>query len=374
MRALVVKLSSLGDLFSAMPAVQLVRRHTGAVLEWVTQPEYVSLVRRVRGVERVIAYPRRDFFTAWPAFRRDLRSTPHDLVLDFQGLLKSALVCRLAGGARLIAPSFSREGSSFFLREKAAPAPGNPRHAVDLCLDTVRHLRLPVDRVEWGLDFPAVEIPGVPPHIALAPFSRPGRQELAPGMLPRTGRVSAPAGKPPPPLPGGRTADRACRSPRARTRAARVQPLFDATVSRTGGLRPHGPARHQRFRPYAHGLRQPAPASSPSSAPPTPAAWALHGDRLFFFFFFFVILQSPLFAPADRAGRLQVGDLKWMSCSIRRRFPRRPLHDFPGLTGRAPRSSPGNRPGTASGQPPGRSGMAGTAGSKGMNRERGRPG
>ncbi len=172
MRALVVKLSSLGDLFNAMPAVQLVRRHTGAVMDWVTQPEYVSLVRLVQGVERVIAYPRRNFYTAWPAFRRELRRDSHDLVLDYQGLLKSALVCRLAGGRRMISPSFSREGSAYLLHEKAALSADGPRHAVDQCLDTVRHLGLPVDRVEWGINFPPVELPGPAPHIALAPFSR----------------------------------------------------------------------------------------------------------------------------------------------------------------------------------------------------------
>lgn len=307
MRALVVKLSSLGDLFSAMPAVQLVRRHTGAVLEWVTQPEYVSLVRRVRGVERVIAYPRRDFFTAWPAFRRDLRSSSHELVLDFQGLLKSALVCRLAGGARMIAPSFSREGSSFFLREKAAPAPGDSRHAVDLCLDTVRHLRLPVDRVEWGLDFPAVEIPGVPPHIALAPFSRwPAKnwplerfRELAASLLRETSGTLHLVGGP---------ADRAACEALARELGPRVFNHAGATdLPQTGGLlarmdllvtNDSGPM-HMACAAGTRVLALFGPTDARRTGP--------YGDR-------HTVLQSPLFTPADAdSSAYKSGDLKWMS-------------------------------------------------------------
>ena len=306
MRALVVKLSSLGDLFNAMPAVQLVRRHTGAALEWVTQPEYVPLVRLVRGVERVIAYPRRDFYTSWPAFRRELRREKHELVLDFQGLLKSALVCRLAGGRRMIAPSFSREGSAFFLREQAAASADGARHAVDQCLDTVRHLGLPVDRVEWGMDFPAVDVPGAGPHIALAPFSRwPAKnwplqrfRLLAADLLRETGGTLHLIGGP---------ADRdACES-LARELGPRVSNHAGATgLPQTGGLlarmdllitNDSGPM-HMACAAGTRVLALFGPTDACRTGP--------YGDR-------HVVLQSPVFTPDDvERSAYKSGATRWM--------------------------------------------------------------
>ncbi|MFO1492988.1 MAG: glycosyltransferase family 9 protein [Kiritimatiellia bacterium] len=307
MRALVVKLSSLGDLFSAMPAVQLVRRHTGAVLEWVTQPEYVSLVRRVRGVERVIAYPRRDFFTAWPAFRRDLRSTPHDLVLDFQGLLKSALVCRLAGGARLIAPSFSREGSSQPVSAREGRArPRRPRHAVDSCLDTVRHLRRWPTGWSGAIDFPD----GTPAPPRTSPSPPP-----FPGGPPRTGRWSASAPgcvllrgnlRHPAPWAASLTAPPA--KPSSRELGPRVFNHAGATdLPRTGGLlarmdllvtNDSGPM-HMACAAGTRVLALFGPTDARRTGP--------YGDR-------HTVLQSPRFTPADAdSSAYKSGDLKWMS-------------------------------------------------------------
>ena len=306
MRALVVKLSSLGDLFNAMPAVQLVRRHTGATIEWVTQPEYVSLVRLVRGVDRVIAYPRRNFYTAWPAFRRELRREKHDLVLDFQGLLKSALVCRLAGGRRMIAPSFSREGSAFFLHQRAAPSAEGPRHAVDQCLDTVRHLGLPVDRVQWGIDFPAADLPGSAPHIALAPFSRWSAKNwplqrfriLAADLLRDTcGTLH---------LMGG-PADRDACEALAREFGPRVLNHAGTTdLPQTGGLlarmdllitNDSGPM-HMACAAGTRVLALFGPTDARRTGP--------YGDR-------HVVLQSPVFTPADvECSAYKSGDPRWM--------------------------------------------------------------
>jgi heptosyltransferase-1 len=105
-RVLIVKLSSLGDVVHAMPAVQDIRRALpGVLIDWVVERAFMPLLARCEGVDRVVACDlrrwRKNPLTAqtrqeWRAFRADLRSVAYDAVIDLQGLTKSALVSRMA--------------------------------------------------------------------------------------------------------------------------------------------------------------------------------------------------------------------------------------------------------------------------------------
>jgi len=170
-RILVIKLSSLGDLFHALPAVANLKKELGATIDWVTQTPYVELVKCFPDVNRVIAFPRRDFLKLSPAFVHELRRETYDLVLDFQGLLKSALVARLARGARKIGPSFAREGSRLLYSAVAGPI-NKSRHAVDEVLDVVRYLGREVHPPVFPVVFPKVPRSEPSPRIAFLPCSR----------------------------------------------------------------------------------------------------------------------------------------------------------------------------------------------------------
>lgn len=110
MHVLIVKLSSLGDVVHTMPVVHdILRAHPQARIDWVVEPGFASLVRRVHGVQRVIECPLRRWSRSWwrpdvwaecARFRRALRAQRYDAVLDLQGLTKSALIARLADGVR----------------------------------------------------------------------------------------------------------------------------------------------------------------------------------------------------------------------------------------------------------------------------------
>jgi heptosyltransferase I len=106
LKILIVKLSSLGDVVHAMPAVRdVARAFPNAQIDWVVERGFVPLVRRCKGVRRVIASDLRTWrkapFSAetrqaWSRFKRDLQSEAYDAVIDLQGLSKSALVAWLA--------------------------------------------------------------------------------------------------------------------------------------------------------------------------------------------------------------------------------------------------------------------------------------
>ncbi len=170
-RVLVIKLSSLGDLFHALPAVHNIKIGTNATIDWVVQSEYADVVRCFEDVERVIPFPRRSFFRDFASFRRDLRAVEYDFVVDLQGLMKSAAVGAMARSKRRIGPSFHREGSRMFYTEVAGQLNKN-RHAVEETLDVVRHLDLELLSPTFPISFPLKKFDHPRPFIAVMPESR----------------------------------------------------------------------------------------------------------------------------------------------------------------------------------------------------------
>jgi len=106
LKILIVKLSSLGDVVHAMAAVQdICHTYPQAQLDWVVERGFAPLVRRCKGVHRVIPCELRRWRKAplsdqtrleWRAFKLELQQDAYDAVIDLQGLAKSALVCWLA--------------------------------------------------------------------------------------------------------------------------------------------------------------------------------------------------------------------------------------------------------------------------------------
>jgi heptosyltransferase-1 len=135
-RILLVKLSSLGDVVHTMPVVADIHAvHPHAIVDWVVEPAFAPLVRRVDGVGEVIECSlrrwRERWWTAttrkeWGAFKTRLRRDAYGAVIDLQGLTKSAWVARLARG-RSFGIANRTEGSSH-----EAPARWLVDHAITL--------------------------------------------------------------------------------------------------------------------------------------------------------------------------------------------------------------------------------------------------
>jgi heptosyltransferase I len=106
MNILIVKLSSLGDVVQTMPVVSdILAVHPEAQIDWVVEEAFAPLVARVEGVRRVIPIAlrrwKKSMFASGTrlersAFKVSLQSELYDVVIDCQGLTKSALVARLA--------------------------------------------------------------------------------------------------------------------------------------------------------------------------------------------------------------------------------------------------------------------------------------
>jgi heptosyltransferase-1 len=157
-RILVVRLGAMGDVIHALPAVVTLKHSfPRARLTWAVEPRWAALLRDNRFVDVVLAIdPRRRIVEAY----RGLRASKSDLAVDFQGLVKSALVARVSGAERVAGFTWER------LREKPAGlfystrARSAASHVVDQNLDLaaavgavqrVIRFPLPKGRDEGGL-------------------------------------------------------------------------------------------------------------------------------------------------------------------------------------------------------------------------------
>jgi heptosyltransferase I len=111
-KILLVKLSSLGDVLHNLPIVlDLRKRLPHAQINWIVEEAYVHLLEPLKtteifkGIDHIIPVAfrrwRKNLFSirTWCEFfamRKSLQATTYDVVLETQGLLKSALVCALA--------------------------------------------------------------------------------------------------------------------------------------------------------------------------------------------------------------------------------------------------------------------------------------
>src|SRR5215469_13189914 len=100
-RLLVVRLGAMGDIIHTLPAVaSLKHSYPGWQLVWAVEPKWEPLLDENPFVDAVIPV-RRDTLSGVLATRRELRSERFDFAVDFQGLIKSALVASLARPGRI---------------------------------------------------------------------------------------------------------------------------------------------------------------------------------------------------------------------------------------------------------------------------------
>ena len=176
------------------------RRWPQAHLRWLINPEWAPLLDGNPHVDEVVLFPRGQFRgpAGWariPGWAKKIAASKADLVLDFQGLLRSALIAKLcrADGGRIVGLSDAREGARLFYDHTAAV--GGIQHAVDRYLALVAALGIATSPpLEWPLpqgsapaDFDATS-----PFILLHPFSRGAGKSLTAAEVAEFSRTVAP--------------------------------------------------------------------------------------------------------------------------------------------------------------------------------------
>src|SRR5471032_635889 len=134
-RILVVRLGAMGDIVHSLPAVaSLKHSHPGSHLTWAVEPQWEPLLEGNAFIDRIVPLRRhslRGLLETW----RDLRVADYDFAVDFQGLMKSALVASAARPDRIFGfhQSQLREpAAALFYSHKTL---SRERHVVDRNLD-----------------------------------------------------------------------------------------------------------------------------------------------------------------------------------------------------------------------------------------------
>jgi heptosyltransferase-1 len=144
---LVVRLSAMGDILHALPAVTALRlAHPDWVIDWVVEPRWRALLAAEGStgsltvensaqplVDHLHFAPTKEWRKApfsrqtlheFNALRTALRAGRYDAVIDLQGSIRSALVARLSGCRRLIGEAEPRERAARWLFNKRVVTQG----------------------------------------------------------------------------------------------------------------------------------------------------------------------------------------------------------------------------------------------------------
>ena len=144
---LIIKMSALGDVMHALPCAAALRDlYPNAKISWLVHPQFGTFVPEVPYVDEVIYFDKKAFSKmSLPAkikefFRMKnlLNSKKFDLVIDLQGLFKSAIMAWLTGCSKRIGYNDMREGSG--LVSRAIHGPHDQGHIVQQYLDVIRYL------------------------------------------------------------------------------------------------------------------------------------------------------------------------------------------------------------------------------------------
>ena len=135
MRILIVKLGSIGDIVHTLPALAAMRRALPeSEISWAVERGAAEILRDNPLLDRLIEVDTKalrrglmsgETLRAPCQQLRLLRASAFDLALDFQGLLKSAMVARLSGARRVVgfARDSLREPASRILLHKTVQIP-----------------------------------------------------------------------------------------------------------------------------------------------------------------------------------------------------------------------------------------------------------
>jgi lipopolysaccharide heptosyltransferase I len=136
MKILIVKLGSIGDIVHTLPSLAAIRRALPrAEVAWVVEQRAAEILKDNPLLDRLIEIDTKALRRRWPlsgetllATRQQLhrlRASAFDVSLDFQGLLKSAAIARLARAPRVygFARRSLREPASRFLLTRTVNVP-----------------------------------------------------------------------------------------------------------------------------------------------------------------------------------------------------------------------------------------------------------
>src|SRR5574340_780440 len=131
-KILIVKLSAIGDVVQTLPALEAIKRvYPDSEVDWVVEEAAAGILEGHPLINRLFVSRRKEWLGMLKrpssflrggreliGFIVELRKARYDMVIDFQGLLKSGIVAGFARSGRKIGFAGTRELSFLFLNER----------------------------------------------------------------------------------------------------------------------------------------------------------------------------------------------------------------------------------------------------------------
>ncbi len=149
---LIIKMSSLGDVFHALPCLYALRKtYPQARITWAVHPAFAGVLPGKPWLDEIYLVDRKRIkeWSYLRQLRRELHERHFDLVIDLQMIAKSALVSFLSGCSNRIGYNDAREGS--FLVNRPIEGTHKDGQVIEQYLDVVRSVGCEVDRIEFPL-------------------------------------------------------------------------------------------------------------------------------------------------------------------------------------------------------------------------------
>ncbi len=165
-KILIIKLSSIGDVVHTLPFVEVLKANYPEItIDWCVDEEISSILSHNPYLNRLIISKR----NTWKTYMfhpmkwydiikelflliKELRELEYDIIIDLQGLLKSALIAGASKGKIKIGLDGAREYGWLFVDE-IVPVDYN-QHAIDRYLQIATYLGCPFLDWKWRLFIP----------------------------------------------------------------------------------------------------------------------------------------------------------------------------------------------------------------------------
>ncbi len=118
MKILIVKPSSFGDIIQANTILQAIKmKWKDSLIDWLVFTQWKQVVELFPNVNNIKCWDRKGGIKAFFETLKDCNRENYDLVIDLQGLLRSALFCKLLKAKQKIGVSGMKEFSWLFIKE-----------------------------------------------------------------------------------------------------------------------------------------------------------------------------------------------------------------------------------------------------------------
>ncbi|MGR3304086.1 MAG: glycosyltransferase family 9 protein [Candidatus Scalindua sp.] len=154
-KILIIRLSAIGDVVHVLPALKLLRSHfPKSKIAWLVEDKASDILTGHPDIDDVIVFPRRkwqreilkikktrNILSDIISFYKRLRGEHYDLIIDFQGNLKSGIMNLITGSGKKagFGRGYCKEFNYLTTRYQAFP-PGKKMHRIDKNLFLLKEL------------------------------------------------------------------------------------------------------------------------------------------------------------------------------------------------------------------------------------------